>query len=182
MFVVASGSLPPGVPPDIYARLARIVKNKGAKLIVDTSGEALSRAGAEGLYLMKPNLGELAFLAGKDTITTGEAPSIARSLVDEGKSEVVVVSMGAAGALLVTKELSEIIVPPPVQKRSTVGAGDSMLAGIVCYLSMGRSLREAARFGVACGTAATLNEGTQLCHRDDADQIYAALQRQGGSG
>jgi 6-phosphofructokinase 2 len=182
VFVVASGSLPPGVPQDIYARLARIVKNKNAKLIVDTSGEALAQAAAEGLFLLKPNLGELASLAGMESITNLEAPAIARSVLERWKCEVLIVSMGEAGALLVTKDMTETIVPPPVIRRSTVGAGDSMLAGIVYYLSMGRSLAEAARFGVACGTAATLNEGTQLCHRDDADQIYAALRHHHGSG
>jgi 6-phosphofructokinase 2 len=175
MFVVASGSLPPGVPPDIYARLARIVKDKGAKLIVDTSGEALARAAAEGLFLLKPNLGELASLAGRETITTLEAPAVANSVIDQWKCEVLIVSMGAAGALLVTKDLSETIVPPLVKKKSTVGAGDSMLAGVVYYLSLGKSLPEAARYGVACGTAATLNEGTQLCRKDDADKIYATI-------
>jgi 6-phosphofructokinase 2 len=177
-FVVASGSLPPGVPQDIYAQLARIVKQKNAKLVVDTSGEALAQAAGEGVYLLKPNLGELASLAGKNTITPGEAPAIAKSVIAQGKCEVIIVSMGADGALLVTKELSDKIVPPAVKMKSTVGAGDSMVAGIIFYLSGGKSLREAARYGVACGTAATLNAGTGLCHREDADKIYSAIQEQ----
>ncbi len=178
LFVVASGSLPPGVPQDIYAQLARIVKQKNAKLVVDTSGEALAQAAGEGVYLLKPNLGELASLAGKNTITPGEAPAIARSVIAQGKCEVIIVSMGADGALLVTKELSGKIVPPAVKMKSTVGAGDSMVAGVIFYLSGGKSLREAARYGVACGTAATLNAGTELCHREDADKIYSAIQEQ----
>jgi 6-phosphofructokinase 2 len=182
LFVVASGSLPPGVPPGIYAQLARIVNNKNAKLIVDTSGEALELAAGEGVYLLKPNLGELASLAGGKTLTPGEAPAIAKSVIEQGKCEVIIVSMGAEGALLVTRDLAEKIIPPLVEKKSTVGAGDSMVAGIVFYLSKGKSLPEAARYGVACGTAATLNAGTQLCRREDADKIYAAIPEQYNSG
>ncbi len=181
-FVVASGSLPPGVPTDIYAQLARVVKKNNSKLIVDTSGEALQRAAAEGVYLLKPNMGELASLTGKNTITPGEAPAIAKSLIEHGKCEVIIVSMGAEGALLVTRDLSEKIIPPQVKSKSTVGAGDSMLAGIIFYLFNGKSLREAARYGVACGTAATLNAGTQLCHKEDADKIYAAIPEYDNSG
>ncbi len=181
-FIVASGSLPPGVPPDIYARLSGIAHKKNAKLAVDTSGEALRLAVKGGLYLLKPNLGELASLAGKTNIQPGEAPAMARSVIEQGKCEVIIVSMGAAGALLVTRDLSEIIVPPPVKKKSTVGAGDSMLGGIVFSLSQGWSLQAAARYGVACGTAATLNAGTQLCNKEDADKIYAAITDQDGQG
>ncbi len=174
-FIVASGSLPPGVPPGIYARLSVIARKKNAKLAVDTSGEALMLAVKEGVYLLKPNLGELASLAGKSTILPPDAPALARSVIEQGKCEVIIVSMGAEGALIVTRDLSEIIVPPAVKKKSTVGAGDSMLAGIVLFLSGGRSLLDAARYGVACGTAATLNAGTQLCNKDDADKIYVTI-------
>jgi 6-phosphofructokinase 2 len=176
-FIVASGSLPPGVPPDIYARLARIVQNNNAKLIVDTSGEALEHAAGEGSIYLNLIWEKLASLAGRKAITRSEAPAIAQSVIEEGKCEVMIVSMGAAGALLVTGNLSEMIVPPPVKQKSTVGAGDSMVAGIIFYLSKGKSLPEAARYGVACGTAATLNAGTQLCRKEDVDKIYAVIQQ-----
>ena len=174
-FVIASGSLPPGVPLDIYAQIGKITKSKNAKFVVDTCGEALKFAVNEGAYLLKPNLGELASLAGKKEITPDEAKVIAGDIIKDGKCEVLVVSMGEKGALLVTKDMSEIIISPPVRKESTVGAGDSMLAGIVYYLSLSKSILEAVEYGVACGTAATMHPGTELCKKEDADKLYALI-------
>lgn len=174
-FIVASGSLPPGVPLNIYAQLARITKNKKAKFIVDTSGEALKHAVDEGVYLIKPNLGELGFLAGKKELQKNEIKTIAREIISKGNCEVLVVSMGAAGAMMVTKDMAEIFTPPQAERKSTVGAGDSMVAGIVYYLSQGKSLAEAVRYGVACGTAATMNPGTELCRKKDADLLFSLI-------
>ncbi len=174
-FIVASGSLPPGVPLNIYAQLARIVKNNKARFIVDTSGEALRHAAEEGVYLLKPNLGELCSLAGKNELQQGEIKTIAQGIIARGNCEVLVVSMGAAGAMLVTNEMAEMITPPPVIRKSTVGAGDSMVAGIVFYLSQGKTLPESVKYGVACGTAATMNPGTELCNKKDADILYALI-------
>ncbi|MBL7701939.1 MAG: 1-phosphofructokinase family hexose kinase [Ferruginibacter sp.] len=176
-FIIASGSLPPGVPDGIYASLAKAAKLKNAKFIVDTSGEALKQAAAEGVYMLKPNMGELSFLAGKKEIQPGEVRTIARTIIDSGGCEVMVVSMGADGAMLVTAGTAETFIPPAVERKSTVGAGDSMVAGIVFYLSLGKSLPEAVRYGVACGTAATLNAGTELCKKADADRLYTLVQQ-----
>ena len=174
-FIVASGSLPPGIPLNIYAQLAKMVKNKKARFIVDTSGEALRYAADEGVYLLKPNLGELSTLAGKSELQQGEIKTIAQGIIAKGNCEVLVVSMGAAGAMLVTNETAEMITPPSVIRKSTVGAGDSMVAGIVFYLSQGKSLPEAIKYGVACGTAATMNPGTELCSKKDADLLYSLI-------
>lgn len=171
-FIVASGSLPPGVPTDIFARIARTAKAKNAKLIVDTSEEPLRQAIAEGVYLIKPNLKELSLLSGKDGLALNEVYESASKIVQDGKSEVVVVSLGAFGAMLVTKNEFVHIVPPVVDIKSTVGAGDSMVAGIVLSLSKGSGLREAVQYGVACGTAATINFGTELCKLADVEKIY----------
>ncbi len=174
-FLIASGSLPLGVPLNIYAQLAKIAKNKNAKFIVDTSGEALKEALQEGVYLLKPNIGELSTLASQKKITVQEASTIARSFILKGKCEVMVVSMGAEGAMLVTRDITEMIKPPEVKRKSTVGAGDSMVAGIVYYLSMGKDIIDAVKFGVACGTAATMNSGTELCKKYDAEYLYKIL-------
>lgn len=174
-FIIASGSLPPGVPHDIYAQLAKIAKNKAAKFIVDTSGKALKEALEEGVYLLKPNLGELSFLANKESLQDDEVKQIALEFIAKGNCEVMVVSMGAEGAMLVTKEFTEIIKPPAVKRKSTVGAGDCMVAGIVYYLSLGKTIKEATRYGVACGTAATMNSGTELCKKEDVANIYASI-------
>jgi 6-phosphofructokinase 2 len=174
-FIVASGSLPPGVPLNIYAQLARIAKNKKTKFIVDTSGEALKQAVEEGVYLLKPNLGELSYLAGKNNLHLWEAEDIAKRIIERNKCEVIVVSMGADGALLVTDKIAEMIVPPPVTRKSTVGAGDSMVAGIIFYLSTGKDIVEAVKYGVACGTAATINPGTELCRKEDVERLYKEI-------
>lgn len=175
-FIIASGSLPPGVPDNIYALLAKIAKTKKAKFIVDTSGDALKQAVEEGVYMLKPNLGELSSLAGKKELQVNEVKNIAREIMAKGGCEVMVVSMGAAGAMLVTDEIAEIFTPPVVERKSTVGAGDSMVAGVVFYLAQKKSILQAVQYGVACGTAATLNAGTELCKKEDADRLYELVQ------
>jgi len=171
-YVVVSGSLPPGVPPDIFARIAIITKKKKAKLIVDTSGQALKHAIREGLFLVKPNLGELSFIAGKNYLEQNDIANAAKQIIEKNKCEVIVVSMGKEGALLVTKDLELKFTPPVVKQKSTVGAGDSMVAGIIYSLSNGEELETAVQYGVACGTAATLNEGTELCRLEDAERLF----------
>jgi 6-phosphofructokinase 2 len=179
-FIVASGSLPAGVPVDIYARIAAIAREKGAKLVVDTSGEALQRAAREGVYLLKPNLSELSSLVGKEEIHAELVDDVAKEVIDKGECEIVVTSLGPAGAMLVTKSEVMTITPPVVKKRSTVGAGDSMVAGMVLSLSRGWTVAEAAKYGVASGTAATMNPGTELCHKDDVEKLYRLIQSKKG--
>ena len=178
-FIVASGGLPPGVPADIFVTIANIARNKKSKLIVDTSGEALQYALHEHVYLIKPNLGELSKLAGVEELGINDIGNAARKLINETGCKIIVVSMGSSGAMLITKEEIYKVAAPPVKRKSTVGAGDSMVAGIVLSLSNGKDLREAINYGVACGTAATINPGTELCKFNDVKKIYdeiAALQ------
>ena len=170
--MVASGSLPPGVPDDFFARLAVMSKQKGIKLIVDTSGTPLRLAAQQGVYLLKPNLSELCSLVGTDYLQLEEVDDAALEVIQKGHCEIVVVSMGPLGAMLVTKEFYELVSAPTVKKLSTVGAGDSMVAGMVWMLEQGKSLSEMVRFGVACGTAATMNSGTQLFNPEDAYRLY----------
>ena len=170
--IVASGSLPPGVSDDFFARLAVISKRKGIKLIVDTSGAPLQIAAQEGVYLLKPNLSELSSLVGTDYLQLDEVYNAALEVIEKGHCEIVVVSMGPLGAMLVTKEIYEVVSAPTVKKLSTVGAGDSMVAGMVWMLGQGKSLSEMVRFGVACGTAATMNSGTQLFKPEDVYRLY----------
>ena len=174
-FVIASGSLPPGVPLDIYAQLGKICKIKKAKFIVDTSREALTKAANEGVYLLKPNLGELSELAGIEWININNVETIARQVILKHNCEVIIISLGAAGALLVTATGTCRAKAPKVNRKSTVGAGDSMVAGIVYSLAGGKSLEDALRYGVTCGTAATMNPGTELCNKRDADALYALM-------
>jgi len=174
-FIVASGSLPPGVPEDVYGQLAIIARKKKAKFVVDTSGEALKYAVKEGVYLLKPNLGELSTLVGKKHLEDDEIASVAREVIEKGGCEVIVVSMAGRGAMLVTRDEEITAIPPRVEVKSTVGAGDSMVAGIVLALSQGKSLKEALHYGVASGTAATLHPGTELCSKEDTERLFTMI-------
>lgn len=177
-YIVASGSLPPGVPDDVFAKLSVIAQKKNARLIVDTSAQSLKYAVQAGVYMIKPNMRELAFLVGKEELDPGSVADAARTVIAGGNCEVIVVSLGRLGAILVTNEIAVNIVPPELQTKSTVGAGDSMVAGIVMSLAGHKSLLEAVQFGVACGTAATMNPGTELCLKKDAENLYKIIRDQ----
>ena len=177
-YIVASGSLPRGVPNDFYARVATIAKKIGAKLILDTSGEALKQAAGIGVYLLKPNLNELAMLAGKTEIPDGEIEQFGKQLLANGMCEVMVVSMGGQGAMLITRDQVEQIPAPQVKTRSTVGAGDSMVAGLVYKMSLGWSLSDSVKYGVAAGAAAVMSPGSELCRRDDVEELYKWIKAQ----
>lgn len=178
-YLVASGSLPPGLPVTYYEKVAAFAKKIEARFILDTSGEALQAAADEGLYLLKPNLAELSALVGVEKLEMQEVDDAALSIIEQGKCTVVVVSMGPQGALLVTREEVKHIPAPPVKKMSTVGAGDSMVAGMVWGLSQGQSARDMAQLGVACGSAATLNQGTELFKSEDVYRLLTWIQTYG---
>jgi 6-phosphofructokinase 2 len=173
-FIVASGSLPLGVSDDFYARVAELAKKLGKRLILDTSGPALKRAGG-GMYMLKPSLRELEDLSGREIRSGGDQERAARQIVKQSRSEIVVLSLGAEGALVATADGCERFAAIPVEASSTVGAGDSMLAGIVLGLSRGLPLHEAVRFGMAAGAAALFGAGTQLCRRADVERLYQSM-------
>ncbi|MBU3713724.1 MAG: 1-phosphofructokinase family hexose kinase [Ferruginibacter sp.] len=173
-YLVASGSISEGIPEDIFARIAHIAKRKKIKCIVDTSGSALSMAVKENLFLIKPNLGELNALA-DEKITVDNISSIADELDLKNNCENIVVSMGAEGAFFIGKNEKILFTPPAVERKSTVGAGDSMVAGIVLSLANGKNIMNAVKYGVASGTAATLNPGTELCHLEDVENLFQKI-------
>jgi len=178
-YLVVSGSLPNGLPTDYYQKVAVFSKKIGARLILDTSGAAMQAAVGEGVFLLKPNLGELSALVGETQLEINQVDDAALEIIGKNICEVVVVSMGAQGALLVTKDGFEHIPAPMVLKKSTVGAGDSMVAGMVWALSEKKSYREMAQLGVACGSAATMNLGTQLFKAEDAWRLFEWLKAYG---
>lgn len=180
-YLVASGALPPGVPPDFYGQLARLAREHNTRLVVDTSGEALRLAVEEGVFLIKPNLREFAELMGRESVDGLEEERLARELVAAGRSEAVVVSLGAAGVLAASAEGAERVRAPLVPIISKVGAGDSTVAGLVLALARGRSWPEAVRFGVAAGAAAVMTPGTELCRREDVERLYAQLMHRSAS-
>ncbi|GAA4488461.1 1-phosphofructokinase family hexose kinase [Rhodococcus olei] len=177
-FVVASGSLPPGVPADFYQTLADVVSDLGARLVVDTSGPPL-RALRGGVYLLKPSIRELRDYVGHDLRSADDRVAAARAIIDQGVCTVVVLSLGADGAVHVTADDAEHVPSLAVPVVSGIGAGDSMVAGIVFGLGRGWELREAVRYGVAAGAAALGSPGTALCSRADVERCYERL-RDGG--
>ncbi len=174
-FLVASGSLPPGVPADFYARAARLARDRGGRFVLDTSGEAAKRALEEGVFLVKPSLREFQHLSGLPDAEEAHLVAESKRWIEAGRCEAVVLSLGAAGVLWVTAETSQRLLSPTVPVRSTVGAGDSMLAGIVLRLQQGHAMGEAVAFGVAAGAATVMNPGTELCHRPDAERLYEGM-------
>ncbi|MBL7748485.1 MAG: 1-phosphofructokinase family hexose kinase [Chitinophagaceae bacterium] len=174
-FVVASGSLPPGLPDYFYGLIVKNAAAVGAKCIVDTSGPALQALKGKHAFLIKPNIGELCKMLNVDWLDKNEVPDAAQQAIADGFAEVIVISMGPEGAWLVSSDQRYFAAAPAVEKKSTVGAGDSMVAGITYFLQKNKSLKEALRFGVACGSAATMNDGTQLFNMADAERLYAGI-------
>lgn len=174
-YVVASGSLPPGVPDDFYARVARLARDNGARCIVDTSGPALDSALAEGVFLVKPSLRELAEHAGAALGSGQDQMDAAAALVSAGAAEYVALTLGGRGAALASKAGVLRLPVPDVPVVSTVGAGDSFLAALVLRLAQGRSADEAFRAAVAAGSAAVMTPATELCHRADVERLEAEL-------
>ncbi|MDX2045189.1 MAG: 1-phosphofructokinase family hexose kinase [Chitinophagaceae bacterium] len=178
--IVASGSLPPGLPVNAFAQIAHTAKQLNSHYVLDTSGEALRAAADVGVFLLKPNLSELSRLIGKDKLNDEEVNEAANEIIQKGYAEAVAVSLGAGGALLVTGHFRERVIAPSVKKQSTVGAGDSMVAGMVYQLHKGKTFSEMIRLGVSCGTAATMNPGTQLFNPSDVYRLYEEINLQSG--
>jgi 6-phosphofructokinase 2 len=176
-FLVLSGSLNEGLPTNFYQKMAEMAKKLGSKVIVDTSGEALQKVLETGVYLIKPNVGELAKLIGVESLEIDDVVEAARTLIQKGSAEIIVVSLGPQGAVLVTATQTEFVPAPNVAKKSTVGAGDSMVGAMTWALSQNKELKEVVQWGVACGSAATMNEGTQLFKEADAKRLFEWLQK-----
>ncbi|MBW8362674.1 MAG: 1-phosphofructokinase family hexose kinase [Kaistella sp.] len=174
-FTVISGSLPAGTDPDFLSQIIRVCKSKGSQVIVDTSGAALQATVEEGIFLVKPNIGELAALAGKDRLNETDIAQAAQQLISKGKAELVVVSLGSKGAVLYSKNEKIQLAAPPVKVQSTVGAGDSMVAGMVSVLVSGGNAREILLKGIACGTATTMAKGTGLFTKKNADRLFQEM-------
>jgi 6-phosphofructokinase 2 len=174
-YVVATGSLARGVPDDFYARVAAVTKERGAKLILDTSGQALHEALQEGVYLVKPSQSELEKLLGKKAFTNEQQEELARQIVDEGKAELVALTLGEDGAVLVWKDGLLRLASPEVEVKSAVGAGDTFVGALTHGLSQGRTPQDAFTLAVAAGAAAVMTPGTELCHKEDVDRLYAEM-------
>lgn len=171
-FIVASGSLSPGVPSDYYAHAARIAKGRGARFLLDTSGPPLAAALEEGVYLFKPNLRELSELTGVPIEGEHAWVDACRRLTEAGRAEHVALTLGDRGALLVAGDRAWRAPALPIKPVSTVGAGDSFLGAMVWGLAEGLRIEDAFRYGVAAGSAALLSPGTGLCRKEDVERLY----------
>ncbi|ALB66525.1 6-phosphofructokinase II [Cronobacter dublinensis] len=171
--LVISGSLPPGVGVEKLQQLIKAARQKGIRLIVDSSGDALAAALEVGdIELVKPNQKELAALVKRSLDAPDDVRQAAMELVQQGKARRVVVSLGPQGALGVDGSDCVQVVPPPMKSQSTVGAGDSMVGAMTLRLAQDAPLLDMVRYGVAAGSAATINQGTRLCSQENTDRIY----------
>lgn len=176
-FIVVSGSMPDSIPKTTSKRIAEIASKKKAKLIIDCSGEALVQAVRERAYIIKPSISELATLIHAFSLNADTPHDAGKLLISLGYCEVVIISMGAAGALLITGNTEKEIPAPPIIRKSTSGAGDSLVAGIVHSLLQGKDLEASVQFGVACGSAATSHAGTAVFSKEDAFRLYDKMQQ-----
>ena len=170
-FVVASGSLPPGVPTNFYQRIADICGDTGTRFVLDTSGAGLRHVD-HGVFVLKASVRELRECFESDLTTESEQLDAAHELVDSGRAEAVVVSLGAQGALLVTATESCRFAAIAMRAVSGVGAGDAMVAGITVGLTRGWSLSTSVRFGMAAGAAMLMTPGTAPCTRADTERLF----------
>lgn len=170
-----SGSLAPNMPVDYYAQIIKKLTDKNVKVILDTSGPALQNTLKQPLFLIKPNQKELALLAGKEFLTTKEQEAFAMQLVISKKVKYVVVSMGPRGAFLASKEGIMYQSTPSIPVKSTIGAGDSMVAGLIYGLRHDYSPQDMLKYGVACGVATTMSEGTNLASADTIQHVLELL-------
>jgi len=170
-YLVASGSLPPGIGEDFYVRLCQAVSARGARFVVDTSGDALRAVlEAGGAFLVKPSRGEFEEFVGRK-LTDAELASEAKELVRSGKAENVAITLGRDGAILAARDGVRVSAALPVKACSAVGAGDSFLAGMVYGFATGRSAHVAFRAGLAAGAAAVLSCGSDLAKPEDLERL-----------
>jgi 1-phosphofructokinase family hexose kinase len=168
---VLAGSLPPGVPATIYAEMLAILNEAGAKAILDTSGEALKHGCAGRPFLAKPNETELSKLTGLPVGNEGELVTAVRAMQAMGVANVVV-SLGKAGALLADGAEIVMVASPKIEEKNPIGAGDSMVGGLVWGLSQGHTVAEALRWGIACGAATASMSGTAVGSRELVEELW----------
>jgi 6-phosphofructokinase 2 len=174
-FLVGSGSLAPGIPDDFYARVAAKAKKNGTRFVLDTSGAAYSGVLEEGAYLLKPNKAELEDLVGVSAKNVEELKELLLGVLNKYDVKILVLSMGAEGALLAYKGKVRHFPAPVVEHVSSIGAGDSMVAGMVYSLSQGKTVENSVRYGIACGSATIKSPGTELLKKEDVEPLYQGL-------
>jgi 1-phosphofructokinase len=171
---VLSGNLPPDLSSGFYAKLIKSLKKKNRSCILDTSGEALTEGLKAGPLMIKPNIDELEQLVGRKLNKLADVHRAAHSLISENV-ELVVVSMGAEGALFINRDEAFLASPPSVPLKSTVGAGDAMVAGLVAGFENKLSLVECARLATAFSLGAITRLGRDLPSKDEIKSYQAKV-------
>jgi len=174
--LVLSGSLPPGVKEDMYFSLIKEARSRGIRTVLDSDGEPFRLGVEAGPYLIKPNLAELLYLAGTKLRGEKEIRRYCEGLFKKGVG-IVVVSSGKGGAIMVTPE-GAWRGNVPVIAENTVGAGDSMVAGLLMGIVQSRPLEEVFRMGLACGVSAVMNPGPGLCEPGTYKEAYPEVEVQ----
>ena len=169
-YIVFAGSVPPGVPYYIYQELIDRVKALGIKTVLDTADMWLIEGVRARPDIIKPNVREAQTLLGVELKTEEDIINGVKTIVSGGVS-IAAISRGPDGMIIADANMVLKVIPPSVKVMSTVGAGDSAVAGLVLKLSKGGSLEEASCLAVAAGTAATLTSGTELCHKEDVERL-----------
>ena len=172
---VLAGSLPPGIENDFYARVVNVLNKHASHAILDTSGESLKFGCVEKPYLVKPNTEEAHAITGLPMETPAEIVAAAAEIRRIGAQNVIV-SMGKAGALLHTAEGTWLTHSPKIQEKNPIGAGDSMVGGLVWALTQGIPLKEALGWGVASGAATASLPGTEVGTRRLIEELFSQVQ------
>ncbi len=171
-FVVFGGSVPMGINPDVYKVLIQIAVASGAKAVLDSDGDAFAEAIKSKPFMIKPNLDETQRLLDKSFDSKTEVARAALTLAEMG-IELVVISLGKQGAVAAYGGSIYDVVPPPVRSESTVGSGDSMIAGMLAVLEQGGGMKEALRYGCAAGAATAMSSGSDIGTKEDADRLLS---------
>lgn len=168
--VILTGSIPPGVPSDIYYTMIQMAKAHGIRTLLDASGEPLLRGADAVPYAMKPNQDEIGQILKREISTLEEAIEGAKELIERGV-EYCCVSLGSEGAVLVTKEHAYRAPAMKVEVRGIQGAGDSLVAGMTMALMQGRSDREALQYAMAAAGGSVMRDGTLMCTKEDFELL-----------
>ncbi|MBL7210085.1 MAG: 1-phosphofructokinase [Dehalococcoidia bacterium] len=174
-FLVLAGSVPPGIPDDIYAQLIEEANKKGVRTVLDSDDQWLREGIRAKPTIIKPNVHEAEDLLGVELKDEAAIARAVKTLIAQG-IEVAAISRAGKGLIIGNDDKLLKVVPPRVEISSTVGAGDSTIAALVLKLSQGDGIEEACRFAVAAGTAAVLTPGTELCRREDVERFVQQVE------
>ena len=172
---VLAGSLPPGVPDSIYADLITVIQKQGGSVILDTSGDSLALGCRAKPYLVKPNAYEAAQLTKLPVESLEQIGQAGQAVRATGPANVVI-SLGKDGALLLTVAGGWIAKAPKIEQRNPIGAGDSMVGGIVWGLHRGLDIKDALAWGIACGAATASLSGTAVGDKALVETLLSEVQ------